>query len=169
MPEVLITIVIMGILMGIASSTWFSTVESRRVDSATNQVLSDLRLAHTSSTNRLTEYRVAYVSGGQINCAGRSDADYCLLRQNGGSYQETARYLPERTVISGAGLDVDATISTLLGSPNTGTVKFNANGTAESGGGLVSGLDIRVTVASDDGNPSNVLDVNPATSRVSVI
>src|SRR5215207_8715181 len=53
--EVMITIVIMGIVLAIASSTWFKMVESRRVDSATNQVVADLRLAHTQATNHLTD------------------------------------------------------------------------------------------------------------------
>jgi prepilin-type N-terminal cleavage/methylation domain-containing protein len=175
--EMLVTIIIMGIVFAIASSTWFGVVESRRVDSATNQLAADLRLAHTGASNRLIEYRVAYVSGGNINCAGSSATDpdpearpdYCLLRRNGGSYQQTARFLPERTVISGTGLNVDATISTLLGSADTRTIKFNANGTAESGGGLpVGGADIRPTVAADDGNPSHIIDVNPATSRIKI-
>src|SRR5919112_1207884 len=52
--EVLVTIIMMGIVFAIASSTWFKVAESRRVDSATNQVVADLRLAHTQATNRLT-------------------------------------------------------------------------------------------------------------------
>src|SRR5215217_4722778 len=36
--EVLVTIILMLIVFGIASSTWFKVVESRRVDSATYQV-----------------------------------------------------------------------------------------------------------------------------------
>jgi type IV fimbrial biogenesis protein FimT len=56
--EVIITIVLLGILLAIASSTWSGVVESRRVDSATNQMVSDLRLAHTSATNRLANWRV---------------------------------------------------------------------------------------------------------------
>src|SRR5215212_7828891 len=55
LAEVMITVVIMGIVFGIASSTWFKVAESRRVDSATNQVVADLRLAHTQATNRLTD------------------------------------------------------------------------------------------------------------------
>jgi Tfp pilus assembly protein FimT len=54
----------MGILFGIATSTWFGVVESRRVDSATNQVVSDLRLAHTSATNRLMSWQVVVPLGG---------------------------------------------------------------------------------------------------------
>src|SRR5215203_955981 len=53
--EVMITIIIMGIVFAIASSTWFKVAESRRVDSATNQVVADLRLAHTQATNHLTD------------------------------------------------------------------------------------------------------------------
>src|SRR5215204_3445413 len=53
--EVIITTILMLIVFGIASSTWFKVAESRRVDSATNQVVADLRLAHTQATNRLTE------------------------------------------------------------------------------------------------------------------
>ena len=58
LPEVMIVIVLMGIVFAIASSSWFGMVESRRVDSATNQMVSELRLAHTSATNRLTNWRV---------------------------------------------------------------------------------------------------------------
>jgi prepilin-type N-terminal cleavage/methylation domain-containing protein len=58
LPEVLIVIAIMGILLAIATSTWFRVVESRRVDAATNQVAADLRLAHARATNRLTNYSI---------------------------------------------------------------------------------------------------------------
>ena len=53
--EVLIVIVIMGIVLAIATSSWFGAVESRKVDSATNQVAADLRLAHSQATNRLAD------------------------------------------------------------------------------------------------------------------
>jgi hypothetical protein len=48
------TIVIMGIVFAIASATWLGVIGSHAVDSATNQLASDLWLAHTSATNRLT-------------------------------------------------------------------------------------------------------------------
>jgi type IV fimbrial biogenesis protein FimT len=63
LPEMLIVIVILGVLLGIATSTWFGVIESRRVDSATNQMISDLRLAHTSATNRLTNYEIHLNAG----------------------------------------------------------------------------------------------------------
>src|SRR5215208_5773412 len=56
--ELLITIVIMGIVFAIASSSWFKMAESRRVDSATNQVAADLRQAHSRATNRLHNWQV---------------------------------------------------------------------------------------------------------------
>lgn len=63
LPEVLIVIVLMGIIFAIATSSWFGVVESHQVDSATNQMVSDLRLAHTSATNRLVNWRVEIVTG----------------------------------------------------------------------------------------------------------
>ena len=58
LAEVMVVIIVMGIVFGIASSSWFGVVESRRVDSATNQVAADLRLAHTTATNRLDDWRI---------------------------------------------------------------------------------------------------------------
>lgn len=58
LPEVLITIVIIGILAAIAIPSWQAIVEGRQVDSATNQLVSDLRLANSKTTNQLTPYRV---------------------------------------------------------------------------------------------------------------
>ena len=63
LPEVLIVIVLLALVFAIATSTWFGVVESRRVDSATNQMVSELRLAHTTATNRLVSWRVQWTSG----------------------------------------------------------------------------------------------------------
>lgn len=63
MPEVLIVIILLGILFAIATSTWFGVVESRRVDSATNQMVSELRLAHSKAVNRLKTWRVVIDPG----------------------------------------------------------------------------------------------------------
>lgn len=56
--EVLTTITVVDIVFSIASSTWLNVVQSRAVDFATNQLASDLRLAHTSATNQLTYWAV---------------------------------------------------------------------------------------------------------------
>ncbi len=61
--EVLVTIMIMGIIAAIAIPSWWSVVEGRAVDSATNQLVSDLRLAHTQASNQLTPYRMVFTNG----------------------------------------------------------------------------------------------------------
>lgn len=58
LPEVLITIAILGILAAIAIPSWFGIIEGRNVDSATNQLVSDLRLAHSRASNQLAEWQV---------------------------------------------------------------------------------------------------------------
>jgi prepilin-type N-terminal cleavage/methylation domain-containing protein len=57
LPELMIVIVLLGILAAIAMPSWWGVVESREVESAKNQVVADLRLAHTRSANRLAETR----------------------------------------------------------------------------------------------------------------
>jgi len=61
--EVVIVIIIMGIVFSIASSTWFGAVESRKVDSATNQLVGDLRQAHSMAINRLVDQTVNLTAG----------------------------------------------------------------------------------------------------------
>jgi type II secretory pathway pseudopilin PulG len=56
--ELMIIIILMGIVFAIASSSWIGAVEGRRVTSATNQMVADLRQAHTSATNRLANHEV---------------------------------------------------------------------------------------------------------------
>lgn len=68
--EVMITIIVMGIVFAIASSTWFGVVESRRVDSGTNHLVSDLRLAHTRATNRLEQWQVVLVANSSAYTIG---------------------------------------------------------------------------------------------------
>src|SRR5829696_10160521 len=76
--EVLVVIIIMGIVFAIASSTWFRVVESRRVDSATNQLVSDLRLAHTRATNQLEEWEVVLDADSSTYTIGPTDeAEVC--------------------------------------------------------------------------------------------
>ena len=71
--EVMVTIVMMGIVFAIASSTWFGVVESSRVDSATNQLAADLRLAHTSATNRLEDWQVVLAADSSTYAIGPTD------------------------------------------------------------------------------------------------
>jgi Tfp pilus assembly protein FimT len=54
--ELAILMIIMGLIFAIAIPSFISgvgVIESRKVDSATNQVAADLRHAHSQATNRL--------------------------------------------------------------------------------------------------------------------
>ena len=175
LAEVSITIVILGIVLAIAIPSWRNVVESRRVDAATNQLVADLRLAHTKSTNQLTEYRVAYrPNGQQVTCDGGS-ADYCLMKRTGTSplgvptFQQARHNLPDGVRISASTLSTDSVLSAQLGS-NTRSIRFTSMGTAEPVGGLASGSHIRLTVGLDNGSesPVHVIDLNAETSRVQI-
>ncbi len=61
--ELTIVIILMGVVFAIASSNWFGAAESRRVDSAANQLAADLRLAHTKATNKLVQQTVTLADG----------------------------------------------------------------------------------------------------------
>ena len=103
LTEVMVVIIMMGIVFAIASSTWFGVAESRRVDSATNQVAADMRLAHTSASNRLVPWRVVLTTGAP---------SYQLVRQSSPTSTNT-RSLPD-------GTEIGTTI----------TVQFAADGSA---------------------------------------
>jgi prepilin-type N-terminal cleavage/methylation domain-containing protein len=109
LPEVLIVVLLMGIVLAIAASSWFGVVESRQVDSATNQMVSDLRLAHASATNRLQDWQVVL----------DGDSTY----QIGPSVAPQTRTLPD-------GADVDTSVTftfkpngSVSGSPTTFKVR----------------------------------------------
>ena len=140
LPEVMIVIVLMGILFAIASSTWFGVVESRRVDSATNQMVSELRLAHSKATNRLTPWRVE-------TGAWDPDSGTWTYRTGPSEGSLSSRSLPEGTTLT-TGVSV---------------VEFKPDGEAQLTG---SG---NITVAADDGNPGHVIQINAATSRIKVV
>jgi Tfp pilus assembly protein FimT len=153
---VLIVIAIMGILAAIAIPTWWSVVEGRNVDSAVNQLVSDLRLAHTRATNQLTAWRVVMYPDRGDQSQG---IDYRLVRVSDGSTVD--RFLPENSVVFGS------EINDVSGSR---TVKFLSDGAAEAEGGFADADgdgEIRITV-SVDGNPSRGITVVPTTSRIRV-
>ncbi len=166
LPEVMIVTVLMSILFSIASSTWFGVVESSRVDSATNQVAADLRLAHTSASNQLTDWRVVYgLNGTPVSC-GTVDADYCLIKLSSVApatpapteVQHTPRYLPNGTTILGANLSGT-------------TIEFNSNGSAEPLGGFTPTAgepNPTIRIGSADGDPQRKVDFIPATSRIEI-
>lgn len=143
LPEVLTTVAILGILLAIAMSLWTSVIESRRVDSAANQFVSDLRLAHTSATNQLTDWRVIFEEG---------ERGYHLVKlaepcgtgcTNPEAEEIVSRQLPEATEIVGTDNGPDPTsedrydivddsgnpIDTEVNEPGvTSTIQFNSDG-----------------------------------------
>ena len=141
----MIIIVIMGILAAIALPTWWSVVESRRVDSAANQLASDLRLAHTRATNQLREWRMVYSHSGD---------SYSLVRPADGFTKP--RTLEEAEVL---GSEV---------SGSGGIIRFQPNG-----GALVDGFtdadgdgEFDIIVSATDGSPQQSISINTVTSRV---
>src|SRR5215203_2622714 len=140
--EVLITIVIMGIVLAIATSSWFGVVESRRVDSATNQVVVDLRMAHTQATNRLLDTTFVVDAGDSSTYEIGPDGD-----------------LETRTLPG----DDQGTPKTKILPATDITITFHSDGRAD--------IDPagNITVAATDGEPTHTIEINPITSRVRVV
>ena len=141
--EVMVTIVIMGIVFAIASSFWFKMAESRRVDSATNQVVADLRLAHTQATNRLT------------------DSSFIVPSADSSTYQVGQVGPPEDLETRNLPGDDQGTPKTKIAAATT--ITFHAEGGAE----IDPAGDI--FVAATDGDPDHRINVNTVTSRVKVV
>jgi prepilin-type N-terminal cleavage/methylation domain-containing protein len=77
LPELMTAIAILGILIAIAIIIWLGILERRRVDAAANQLAADMRLAHTSATNQLMDWRIVLYP----NKADEDDgADYYLVK-----------------------------------------------------------------------------------------
>ena len=142
LPEVLIVIVLMGILFAIASSSWFGVIESRRVDSATNQMVSELRLAHNRATNRLEKWKVdPIVNTGNYRIGSCVDPCEASLPNS----------TPTRSLEEGTEFR-----------PGVVAVVFKPDGTAQ----IIGTGNIQVAAA--DGSPCRQIDVNTVTSRVRI-
>lgn len=140
--EVMTTIVLLGIVLGIATSTWLGVVESRRVDSATNEVAADLRRAHTNANNRLEDWRV------EMDADSRAYRLYRIDPSTGSSTLSSSNLLPERTEF--------------LPTMGVSAIVFEPDGRA-----TITGAG-NVRIASDDGSPCHEIEVNTVTSRVEV-
>ena len=173
LPELLVTVAILGILLAIAIIIWLGLLESRRVDAATNQLKADLRLAHTSATNQLTDWRVVLVPDKVNEDEG---PDYYLVKlatpypANATPTVDPATPPKPRTFPANVKvMNIAGTLDTGAGgwavSPSvagqTRTVEFNTDGTMRFYGG-VSGS----TCVTIDSSPENKLTVLAATSRV---
>lgn len=172
-------ILIMGILFAIAMASWNSVIESRRVDSAANQLASDMRLAHSSAVNQLTDWRVVYKVG---------DSKYHLIKlsavcplatcSNPIAEEVIARELPQGTeiVCSSNNADPSANLrfsvydalgnllpATINNPGTTSTIEFNSDGSSYASSGPNAGL----RVGSNNANAWKIT-VESTTSRVKV-
>ena len=169
LPEVLVVIAILGTLIAIAIIIWLGILEARRVDAATNQLKADMRLAHTSAVNQLTDWRVVLVPD---NADEDDGPDYHLVKL-AAPYPGAPPVVTEarpRTFpanvkivnIAGA-LDAGSWAVEPARPGRTRTAEFNPDGTMRFYGG-VSGS----TCVTVDGEPEIRLTVTAATSRVRV-
>lgn len=174
LPEVLITILIMGIVFSITTASWFGIVESRQVDSATNQLAADMRLAHASATNRLAPARVRFNnSGATVTCNGQT-ADYCLVTPTAsGALQEEQRNFESNFVrLTSRNLFILGGVS---------VIEFQPNGSVTTPGatlGLVGGVTENCPAStptavtrlqvSVDGDPAHCITFNTSTSRIKI-
>ncbi len=172
LPEVLITIVVMGILFAIATASWQNVVESRRATSAANQIAADMRLAHTSATNQLSDWQMIYDNAGDPITCGTATADYCLVKLDAGGnpIQSLPRTLPDGTKILGTNLNLVLTLDALFPGSNT-AFAFDTDGSAEAVNGFAaSGVEPNPTVriGADDGDPIHRISMTTATSRIAI-
>lgn len=175
LPEVLTVIAISGILIAIAVIVWLGILERRRVDAASRQLAADMRWAHTSSTNQLTDWRLMLAP----DKANESDgADYYLVKLSAAYpavspptvVESIPRYLPANVKIrdyNSALNDNQADggwISPTSTSPSpTRTLEFNADGTMAFK--LGPNGSVCVTI---DGEPERKVTALSATSRVKI-
>jgi prepilin-type N-terminal cleavage/methylation domain-containing protein len=121
--ELTIVIIIMGLVFAIASSAWLGAIESRKVDTATNQVAADLRHAHSKATNRLENWQVIFAG----------DSTY-TIGPTGSPIDED--------------LDDDPTSDPVIVGP-AATITFKPDGSAT----LPGASPLTLTVSSADGGP----------------
>lgn len=173
LQELLTVVAIVGILLAIAVIVFLGLLERWRVNAATNQLVSDMRLAHNRATNQLTDWRVVLVP----ERGGKDEGeDYYLVGLEAPypatSPPEVAERIPRTfpgnvQIVNIAGdLDEPADTGWLIEPSQEGvtrTLEFDANG-AMNFYQAVSGS----TCVTVDGNPENRVYALAATSRVRV-
>ncbi len=179
LPELLITIAILGILVAIAVIIWLGLLERRRVDAAANQLAADLRLANTNATNQLTDWRVVLVPE---QAGDDGSPDYYLVKlaqpydpEIPGSSPivdpntpPTPRFFPANVKVRdhNSGLrDNPANPAGLISSAplQTRTLEFNADGTMAFKSGPNGSVCVTI-----DGDPQRRVTAVSATSRVKI-
>jgi general secretion pathway protein H len=159
--EVLIVIVIMGIVLAIASSSWFGAVESRRVDSGTNRLAADLRHAHSRAINRLEPQTVDLTAGSSKYTIGPTASSCSVNPANPGCIETDLDDFPGANVVV----------------VNTGvTVAFCPNGSAEIPPATLvcsaapSGASTTITVRSaKDTTKNHDIQINSVTSEIRIV
>jgi prepilin-type N-terminal cleavage/methylation domain-containing protein len=150
--ELAIVIIVMGVLVTIASSTWFGAVESRQVDSATSQLAADLRQAHSKAINRLQPQTVTLTTN-------------------------SSQYTSLPGVAGPLDLDEDSDVNVVVVNPGV-TVAFCPNGSAEIPPNATvcsaapSGAATTITVGlppDPTQEPNHTIQINPVTSRIRVV
>lgn len=179
LPEVLIVVTIIGILIAIAIIIWLGILERRRVDAAAKQLAADLRLANTSATNQLTDWRVVLVP----EQAGEDGfPDYYLVRL-AQSYDPkvpgaspiidqyaspTPRFFPANVKVRDHDPNLRDAQANTVGEispapPGTRTLEFNADGTMAFKSGPNGSVCVTI-----DGDPQRRITSVSATSRVKI-
>lgn len=142
--ELAMVILLMGVVFAIASSTWFRAIESRRVDSATNQLAADLRQAHSRAINRLADQTITLTAG---------NSEYTLP---GGVTDD----LDDNDSPGPAGDAVSVAAAS--------TIVFKGDGSAQvTGAGLTAANPIRVRATSNPPNNHTIV-INPVTSEIEI-
>ena len=171
--ELLVAIAILGILLVIGIIVFLGLLERWRVDAATNQLKADLRLAHTSATNQLTDWRVVFVPDKGDEDEG---PDYYLVKLAAPYPATSPPVVDPETPPEPRTFPANVKVMNIAGSIDTGaggwavpptvvgqtrTVEFNTDGTMRFYGGVSGSTCITI-----DTNPENRLTVLAATSRV---
>lgn len=161
--EVLTTIVIMGIIFAIATTSWRGVIERRAVDAASNQLAADLRLAHSSATNQLADYAVvkelasAPLLGSLTGCGA---GDYYLVK------------IPNTGVPTCADVTVrDLSEDDRAQMSTTTPLRFKPNGSVRNIDDTEIGGEVGIAVyrAGDpDSSNQHAVEVVPTTSRIQI-
>lgn len=180
LTELLAVVAILGVIATIAVIWLLAWLDARRVEAAARQLAADLRLAHTSATTQLADWRLIYaVDGSEYHlvkldreCAAGCEA--VGVSVDGDQVEQVfSRELPRGTkiVCSSNGSDPAnyraevQNLSSVALPEEVSTIEFNPDGTSYAARGPNTGL----RVASESRSRLyKKLTVMAATSRVSI-
>lgn len=129
------------------------------MDSAANQLASDMRLAHTKATNQLTDWRVVYTEGSR-DYELRKLQNVCDDDPECGPSPPTAEVIT-RSLPEGTKIHADSS-NDLGGVGGKEVIELNSDGT----GRALSGPSATLVVSSTDNDPKRSMTFASATSRV---